>query len=128
MELLERFNGFAPDYHLDEVAIRHWDDYWFGKSKMFGDTFPHYWSILSGWTYRLYADAIKSSDYAKRAKKSARNCLCLFMPDGSASCAYVFPYMINGKKGRFFDEWANDQDFALYYAIKMIKRKEGKND
>ncbi len=127
LELLERFNGFAPDYHLNEVAIRHWDDYWFGKSKMFGDTLPHYWSVLSGWAYKLYADAENNENYAKRAEKSARNCLCLFMPDGSASCAYVYPYMINDNKGRFFDEWANDQDFALYYAMKMIER-ESEND
>ena len=128
LELLERFNGFAPDYHLNEVAIRHWDDYWFGKSKMFGDTFPHYWSVLSGWAYKLYADSVDSREYAKLAEKSARNCLCLFMPDGAASCAYVYPYMINDRKGRFFDEWANDQDFALYYAIKMIERNNNVND
>ena len=127
LELLERFNGFAPDYHLNEVAIRHWDDYWFGKSKMFGDTFPHYWSVLSGWAYKLYADSVDSCEYAKLAEKSARNCLCLFMPDGSASCAYVYPYMINDRKGKFFDEWANDQDFALYYAIKMIERNNDIN-
>ncbi|MBQ4055018.1 MAG: hypothetical protein IJD17_04830 [Clostridia bacterium] len=128
LELLERFNGFAPDYHLNEVAIRHWDDYWFGKSKMFGDTFPHYWSVLSGWAYKLFADATGSKDYAARAEKSARNCLCLFMPDGSASCAYVYPYKINDKKGKFFDEWANDQDFALYYAIKMIESDDKTDD
>ncbi|MBQ3100801.1 MAG: hypothetical protein IJC50_07415 [Clostridia bacterium] len=124
LELLERFNGFAPDYHLNEVAIRHWDDYWFGKSKMFGDTFPHYWSVLSGWAYKLYAESTDSLEYANLAEKSARNCLCLFMPNGSASCACVYPYMINDRKGRFFDEWANDQDFALYYAIKMIERNK----
>lgn len=128
LELLERFNGFAPDYHLNEVAIRHWDDYWFGKSKMFGDTFPHYWSVLSGWAYNLYADSISSDKYYKLAEKSARNCLCLFMPDGSASCAYIYPYMINDKMGRFFDGWANDQDFALYYAIKILGGKDNNND
>ena len=128
LELLERFNGFAPDYHLNEVAIRHWDDYWFGKTKMFGDTLPHYWSVLSGWAYRMYGQAANDPVYLVKAEKSARNCLCLFMPDGAASCAYVYPYMINEKKGRFFDEWANDQDFALYYALKMIERKTEDDD
>ena len=28
--ILELFNGNQPDYHLNEVAIRHWDGYWFG--------------------------------------------------------------------------------------------------
>ena len=46
-----------------------------------------------------------------------RNCLCLFTDDGRGSCAYVYPYRINGEKGQFYDEWANDQDFALYFAL-----------
>ena len=48
IEVLELFNGIQPDYHLYETSIRHWDGYWFGKRKMFGDTFPHYWSALTG--------------------------------------------------------------------------------
>ncbi len=43
----KRFNGKQPSYHLNEIAIRHWDGYWFGKREMWGDTFPHYWSTLS---------------------------------------------------------------------------------
>jgi len=39
--------------------------------------------------------------------------LCLFQPDGQASCAYVYPRMIDGNPGRYFDAWANDQDWAL---------------
>ena len=42
--VLELFDGQQPDYHLHETAIRHWDGYWFGKRRVFGDTFPHYWS------------------------------------------------------------------------------------
>ena len=42
--VLELFDGQQPDYHLHEIAIRHWDGYWFGKRRVFGDTFPHYWS------------------------------------------------------------------------------------
>ncbi|MDD4699573.1 MAG: hypothetical protein PHV07_04845 [Oscillospiraceae bacterium] len=48
ISLLELFNGKQPDYHLYETAIRHWDDYWFGKAHCYGDTFPHYWSSLTG--------------------------------------------------------------------------------
>lgn len=121
LDLLSRFNGFAPDYRLDEVAIRHWDDYWFGKSAMFGDTFPHYWSVLSGWCYYLWYKASGDRDYLDRAVKSARNCLCLFNADGSASCAHIYPYMVNDKKGDFYDAWANDQDFALYYAMSIFE-------
>ena len=31
VKILELFNGMQPDYHLDKVAIRHWDGCWFGK-------------------------------------------------------------------------------------------------
>lgn len=120
IEVLERFNGHQPDYHLYETAIRHWDDYWFGKSRIYGDTFPHYWSSLSGLAFLNYYNLSGDEKYKKKAEENIRNCLCLFFPDGSASCAYVYPYKANGKKGEFFDEWANDQDFALYYAAKYM--------
>ena len=48
LDVLELFNGLQPDYHLYETAIRHWDGYWFGKRRLYGDTFPHYWSALTG--------------------------------------------------------------------------------
>lgn len=31
LAVLDLFQGFQPDYHMNEVAIRHWDGYWFGK-------------------------------------------------------------------------------------------------
>ena len=34
MPALEAFNGNQPSYHLNEIAIRHWDGYWFGKREM----------------------------------------------------------------------------------------------
>lgn len=51
------------------------------------------------------------------AEKCMRNCLCLYSDEGGGSCAYVYPYTSNGEKGQFYDEWANDQDFALYIAL-----------
>ena len=46
------------------------------------------------------------------------------MRDGFASCAYVYPDMINGKEGKFFDGYANDQDFALYFAMKYFDKND----
>ena len=46
--------------------------------------------------------------------------MCLFFPDGSASCAYVYPFSVNERKGEFYDDWANDQDFALYEYLKFF--------
>ena len=124
IDILSRFNGNQPDYHLYETAIRHWDDFWFGKSKLYGDTFPHYWSSLTGLAYLNYYKLTGDKEYLKKATDNIRNCLCLFYPDGGASCAYVYPYSLNGVRGEFYDEWANDQDFALYYYLKYFSTKE----
>lgn len=118
MRNLERFNGQQPDYRLCEVAIRHWDDYWFGKRRLFGDTFPHYWSALTSAAFIEYYQCTKDEKYLKAGVMGLRNCLCLFKEDGKASCAYVYPYKLDNEAGEFYDEWANDQDFALYYALK----------
>ena len=31
-------NGNQPDHKRHEIPIRHWDGYWFGRNRMFGDT------------------------------------------------------------------------------------------
>ena len=118
IEILERFNGHQPSFHLNEIPIRYWDDFWFGKSMQIGDTFPHYWGCLTARSYNDYYKLSDDEKYLKAAEECMRNCLCLFSDDGRGSCAYVYPYRINGTKGQFYDEWANDQDFALYFAIK----------
>ena len=41
----------------------------------------------------------------------------LFFEDGKASCAYLYPYKIDGVKGQFYDPYANDQDWALVYYL-----------
>lgn len=119
LEVLDLFQGFQPDYHMNEVAIRHWDGYWFGKRRCLGDTFPHYWSVLSGCAYRNSLKIPGSEQYAKRAEKTLRGVLSLIKEDGSASCAMVYPVSVNGKEAHFYDPWANDQDWGLYYYLKM---------
>lgn len=118
MAVLELFNGEQPDYHQYEVAIRHWDGRWFGKYRNYGDTYPHYWSSLTGMDFVQYSNITGNEKYKEKAKASFRGCLNLFGTDGSASCAMVYPEMVNGKKGYYYDPWANDQDWALYFALK----------
>lgn len=115
--VVEAFNGFQPSYHLNEVAVRHWDGYWFGKREMFGDTFPHYWSTVTAAVYYYYALCTGDRSYQERAENIVRNNLCLFFEDGKASCAYLYPYKIDGVKGQFYDPYANDQDWALVYYL-----------
>lgn len=119
---LERFDGFAPHYKLNEVAIRYWDDYWFGKSHVYGDTLPHYWSCLSSANYFRIGKEHHIDRYVKKGTEGLKACLCAFCEDGSASCASVFPYKVNGKKGAFMDAFANDQDFALYYGARFLRK------
>lgn len=117
LPVLEAFNGFQPSYHLNDIAIRHWDGYWFGKREMFGDTFPHYWSTITAVAFYNYALCTGLSTYRTRAKNIVKNNLCLFSEDGRASCAYLYPYKINGIKARFYDPYANDQDWALVFYL-----------
>ena len=117
LRLLEQFNGFQPDWHRNEVAIRNWDGYWFGKWQIFGDTFPHYWSALTGRCLARYARLTGDADSARRAEASLRAVLPLIFPDGRASCAYVFPLASNGVRAAMFDPRANDQDWGLYFNL-----------
>jgi hypothetical protein len=119
--LLDAFNGRQPDHRLHEAAIRHWDDYWFGQGKLYGDTFPHYWSSLSGGAFALYAELTGETTWRTRAEASLANPLSLFTPEGRASCAYVYPFSSNGRPGRFADAWANDQDWALVHWLENSK-------
>ncbi len=116
---LERFSGQQPSFHLQEIPIRYWDDFWFGKALIMGDTFPHYWSCLTARSYFAYYRLSGEGAYLKAGRECIRNCLCLFSADGGASCAYVYPYTVGVKRGQFYDEWANDQDFALYFMLDL---------
>ena len=42
----------------------------------------------------------------------------MFFADGSASCACVYPMTVNGRPGGYYDPWANDQDWGLYFYLK----------
>lgn len=118
LKLLRQFNGRQPDYHQFENSIRHWDGYWFGKKRLLGDTYPHYWSVLTGLAFAQYGEVTGDNTFEEAARASFRGCLNLFTKEGRASCAMVYPQTVNGTEGRFYDPWANDQDWALYYALK----------
>ena len=119
IKVLERFNGHQPSCHLNETPIRYWDDFWFGEGRQQGDTFPHYWSCLTARSYTDYFMASGDEKYKAAAEECIRNCFCLFNEKGEGSCAYIYPYKLNGNKGEFYDQWANDQDFALYFYLTM---------
>jgi len=119
LNALFAFNGQQPDYRLHDAAIRHWDDYWFGKGKLYGDTFPQWLSTITAIVLQDLAQANpeRASEYHDRALNILANNLPLFTLQGKASCAYVYPLTVNGKPGRFYDAWANDQDWALVHYL-----------
>ena len=51
---LTAFAADQPDVRLRHVPIRHWDGYWFGRLRLWGDVFPHYWSVLSAAVYAAW--------------------------------------------------------------------------
>ncbi|KNG79939.1 hypothetical protein ANOM_011894 [Aspergillus nomiae NRRL 13137] len=118
-DLLEAFGGRQPDYHLNDVAIRHWDGYWFGKDRMWGDTFPHYWSTLTGIAMHHYSRATGDEPYQTRAEKILRANLVLFTGEGQGSCAFLYPTTVNGRTGHYLDPYANDQDWALAHILQL---------
>jgi hypothetical protein len=120
LSIVSLFNGLQPDAYLYETSIRHWDGFWFGKRRLYGDTFPHYWSALTGMAFAEYYRISGDKDALKQAEHSIRGVLSLFFADGSASCAHVYPLMVNGQQGNCFDPWANDQDWGLYLALKFF--------
>lgn len=118
LALLELFNGRQPDHHLHDIAIRHWDGYWFGKLRLWGDTFPHYWSTLTALAFAHYARS-GAAGYAQRAQHIVRNNLSLFTPEGRASAAFIYPKSVNGQTAHLADPYANDQDWALVHALQL---------
>lgn len=120
LAVLRKFDGAQPDCHRNKIPVRFWDDYWFGKeqSRVYGDTFPHYWSCLSGACYDMYGKLTGKKEWREYGRQTLENCYCLYNDKGEGSCAYVMPWRVGGVRGKFYDPFANDQDFALYFAMK----------
>ena len=117
--ILEKFNGRQPTHLMHDLAIRHWDGYWFGKRMLYGDTFPHSASVHTSNAFLHYAWITGDEEWKKRAFCGARNNLSVYRPDGSASCTRLHPLTMNGVRGEYYDEFANEHDGLLYFLIKF---------
>jgi hypothetical protein len=126
MPVLEAFAGRQPDSRLNEITIRHWDDFWFGKLKLYGDTLPHYWSTINALAYAYYGLATGEPGWSQRADTVLKGNLSLFTPEGTGSCAHLDALTINGKPATGNDPWANDQDWALVHLL-MVRDLEKSN-
>ena len=128
LAMLRRFDGDQPDHLSGGIAIRHWDDYWFGKSRLYGDTLQ-YWCVLSGCVYALASEVTGERAWRDRADRCFRNLLCLYRSDGFGSAARLLPLSVTllepdgtetgpAERGERFDAWSNDQYAALYYMLR----------
>jgi len=131
------FYAYQPDFHLNCVTVRYWDNYWFGKIRSYGDVFPHYWSALSGWSLYWYDKARGVDEHKKEIENNLTGNLCIYKPDGMANNCYLYPYRIDlyssdpmyknqfmktgTTYGKRYDPWANDQDWALYLASLFLE-------
>ena len=120
---LTAFAADQPDARLRHIPIRHWDGYWFGRQRLWGDVFPHYWSVLSADVLLSWPDELADPATLERLRAAGwailRANLANFRPDGSATCAFVYPSCVNGVPAHIADPLANDQDWALVYALRL---------
>ncbi len=74
--------------------------------------------VLLGEVAVLSRRVAESGYFKEKADRTLKGVLSLFHEDGSASCAMVYPMSVNGVRAGFYDAWANDQDWGLYFALK----------
>lgn len=79
---------------------------------------------MSGDVMARYARLTDDKELMQKAQKNLRSSLNLFFDDGFGSCAYMNPVRSNGREGKYYDEWANDQDWAIYYQNKWLEYKK----
>lgn len=123
---LRAFGGPQPHPRLYQIGVRHWDGFWFGRSRMWGDVFPHYWSVLTANALLALPDELRTAETDSEAQIIYRANLANFYDDGSATCAYVFPSAVDGVPGDFADSLSNDQDWALVWMLRNMRGSAGR--
>jgi hypothetical protein len=107
------FSGPQPHARLHGVAVRHWDGYWFGQRRQWGDVFPHYWSALTATVLLRLPESLRTEATDSLAYAILRANMANYFSDGSATCAFVMPTSVDGVPAHAADPLANDQDFHL---------------
>lgn len=120
LPMLEACMGPQPSWHSHDIGLHHWDGFWFGIRRCWGDTLPHDWNGSGADSLSLVADMTGDESYRRRARSIVRQLLGLFDSDGHAGCAWVLPDRVDGEAARFRDPLANDQDWALVYYLRQF--------
>jgi hypothetical protein len=112
------FAGRQRHVRLRHIAIRHWDGYWFGLRRQWGDTFPHYWSALTAVALLELPDELRSQRRDRMAGAILRANLALYDENARGCCAFLYPSCVDGVPAHGPDPLDNDQDWALVYALR----------
>ena len=107
------FGGPQPTVRLHGIGIRHWDGYWFGIDRQFGDVFPHYWSALTATALARLPRELRDDGTDALALAILRANMANINPDGSGTCAFVYPSSVDGRAMHRPDPLSNDQYWAL---------------
>ena len=116
---LRTFGGPQPHVRLHQIAIRHWDGFWFGAQRQWGDIFPHHWSCLTAVALAQLPAEIADGDTVEQAEAILTANLANIYADGSATCAFTFPSAVDGQPGYRADTLANDQDWPLTLWLRL---------
>ena len=134
----ESFYALQPDARLCAQPVRHWDGFWFGGAQLYGDTFPQWLGALNG-EMLWRAQRVLRRPLDRLWRTNLKGLLSAFHPDGFASCAYYpfraetfvadvgicKPFARPGVyRGGFWDDWANDQDWSLYFAMCFLSNRD----
>lgn len=117
---LRAFGGPQPHVRLRDIGVRHWDGYWFGRNRQYGDVFPHHWSALTAVALTQLPPSLRTTESDAAAERIFTANLALFREDGSATCAFVMPSCVDGVPGYREDPLANDQDWALVLWLRAV--------
>lgn len=138
-DIVGNFYALQPDFHCYGMAVRYWDLYWFGEAQLYGDTFPQWLCANTAEFYRFYDKTLHSMAHTRLIREILLGCCCVYEKSGFGSCGYLYPdeviayssdpacrephRPIKHQAGKFYDAFANDQDWSLYYAFTLLPKK-----
>ena len=83
-----------------------------------GDTFPHYWSVLTAVALLDLPEELRSDDRQEMAQAILQANLVLYDENARGCCAFLYPSCVDGLPAHGPDPLDNDQDWALIYALR----------
>ena len=116
---LRAFGGPQPHVRLRDIGIRHWDGFWFGAQRQWGDVFPHHWSCLTAVALAQLPAELTTPTTVEEAEAIMRANLANYHADGTATCAFVMPSTVDGQPAHKADTLANDQDWPLVLWLRL---------